>query len=94
MTLIHKMMMVGLGMTVAVATITLGDDGSDRPIPEQRQARLLERYGDQGIDANGDGELTRKEVQTFRAENGFQGQRRGFRAGRGEGRGHHERMFG
>ena len=43
--------------------------GCDRqctdPIPDERQAMLLERFGDQGIDANGDGVLTCDEVKAF-----------------------------
>jgi hypothetical protein len=37
------------------------------PIPDEKQARLLDRFGDQGIDANGDGALTCEEVRAFRA---------------------------
>jgi|GEM_PF-1661652 len=58
---------------------------------EERQAKLLERFGDQGIDANKDGELTREEVMAFFADfegGGFgRAHREGFR-GHGMGRGH------
>lgn len=36
-----------------------------RGIPEQRQTKLLEKFGEAGIDADKDGTLTRKEVRAF-----------------------------
>ncbi|MFQ5591468.1 MAG: hypothetical protein ACE5HE_09925 [Phycisphaerae bacterium] len=41
------------------------DPVTDTPLPEARQARLLERFGDEGIDADEDGALTIREVRTF-----------------------------
>jgi hypothetical protein len=35
------------------------------PIPQERQAQLLEHFGDKGIDANKDGTLTCDEVKAF-----------------------------
>jgi hypothetical protein len=35
------------------------------PIPAQMQTRLLEKFGEQGIDANGDGTLTCDEIKSF-----------------------------
>ena len=35
------------------------------PVPSERQAKLLERFGDKGIDANKDGTLTCDEIKTF-----------------------------
>jgi Ca2+-binding EF-hand superfamily protein len=35
------------------------------PIPAEKQAKLLEKFGDKGIDANKDGKLTCEEVQAF-----------------------------
>ena len=45
------------------------DDRADKPIPEKKQTKLLEQFGDDGIDADGDGVLTRGEVTTFFKEN-------------------------
>ena len=53
---------------VMFASTALADDEPGRPIPEARQEKMLEQYGDEGIDANGDGVLTREEVRTFFAE--------------------------
>ncbi len=36
-----------------------------QPIPDEKQAKLLETFGDEGIDANEDGVLTREEVREF-----------------------------
>lgn len=36
-----------------------------QPVPEDVQQRLLDRFGDDGIDANADGVLTRQEIRTF-----------------------------
>lgn len=41
---------------------------ADGTIPAEKQARLLEQFGDQGIDADGDGTLTRDEVRAFFAD--------------------------
>ncbi len=70
------------------------DDRADKPIPEKKQTKLLEQFGDDGIDADGDGVLTREEVTTFFKENpdlrparqeGWRGDRRGGRKGGGKG---------
>jgi hypothetical protein len=55
---------------VALAAVYAGDAQADenrpnRPNFEDRQARLLEQFGDDGIDADGDGTLTRQEVRAF-----------------------------
>lgn len=61
------------------------------PIAADRQAQLMERFGDEGIDADADGELTREEIRTFIREQfgedaapafGRFGRRHGF--GRGQ----------
>jgi hypothetical protein len=38
-------------------------------IPAKQQVKLLQQYGDQGIDANADGVLTRTELRDFRQKN-------------------------
>ncbi|MCG8409047.1 MAG: hypothetical protein MI923_27900 [Phycisphaerales bacterium] len=40
----------------------------DRSIPQDRQTKLLESFGSEGIDANNDGVLTRDEVHRFFGE--------------------------
>jgi len=37
-------------------------------LPQEKQEQLLERFGDQGIDADGDGTLTHEEVRAFLKE--------------------------
>jgi hypothetical protein len=56
------------GLAIVGATVALAGDGADKPIPEARQTKLLEKYGEDGIDANEDGVLTRDEVRAFFAE--------------------------
>ncbi len=64
----------------------------NEPIPEQRQDRLLERFGEKGIDADEDGTLTREEVRAFFADRPRDGRRGGLDLhNRGLGkRGNHE----
>ena len=63
--------LIGLmtGLTIVTSLISVSaafaEDQPVPPIPDARQARLLERFGDEGIDADGDGTLTREEVHTF-----------------------------
>jgi len=53
-------------MALAFANTVQADLGRrDRPVAEERHARLLERFADDGIDADADGTLTREEVRTF-----------------------------
>jgi hypothetical protein len=83
---------------VLVGTVW-ADEGTDQPIPDQRQTRLLEKFGAEGIDANGDGTLTYDEVHAFLADKhpaGWRGKwNRGEHFGaegwghHGKGRGHH-----
>ena len=74
------------GATMAFSLMSAGaaiaDDKPSKPIPEDRQAELLREYGDEGIDANGDGTLTRDEVRAFFAER--RKQARHDRIGRGD----------
>ncbi len=74
---------------MCVSTAAAGDKG-DKPISEEQQTQLLEKFGDDGIDADGDGVLTRKEVTTFfkahpdlrpARQEGWRGDRRGGRKG-------------
>ncbi len=57
--------------------VAVAYDDRDTPIPEARQARLLEKFGDEGIDSDGDRTLTREEVRAF-----FDRVRPGDRVGR------------
>ena len=64
-------------------------------IPDEKQTKLIEQFGGEGIDANKDGTLTRDEVHTFFAAKhpgkGFDGQ--GCRGMKGRG-GHGEKKRG
>jgi len=55
------------------------------PIPAQRQAKLLNDFGDKGIDANGDGALTCDEVKAFFQANPQLRPRHGGPANNGKG---------
>lgn len=55
-----------------VSTAQAQEEG-DTPIPEGKQTKLLEKFGDQGIDANDDGTLTQDEVHAFFAEKSGKG---------------------
>jgi Ca2+-binding EF-hand superfamily protein len=81
-------------MCVSTAAADDKADKTDKPLPEKRQAKLLEQFGDDGIDADGDGVLTRGEVTTFfkahpdlrpARQDGWRGDRRGGRKGGGKG---------
>ncbi|MCG3132090.1 MAG: hypothetical protein FLDDKLPJ_02901 [Phycisphaerae bacterium] len=43
----------------------------DQPVPAERAKALLEQYGEEGIDANADGTLTRREVFEFYRKKGL-----------------------
>lgn len=43
----------------------------DQPVPAERAKALLEQYGEEGIDANADGALTRREVFEFYRKKGL-----------------------
>lgn len=94
MALVFKTMLFGLGLTVAGASAPEANAGTGKPIRQHKQQRLMERFGDQGIDANGDGILTRAEVQAFHRENGFQQHRGGKRMGPAGRRGWRGPMMG
>ena len=68
-TYMRGFLIAGLAWTITTASTAVADDGADDPIPAARQVKLLERFGDDGIDANGDGSLTHEEVRTFLEEN-------------------------
>ena len=42
------------GSLLCVSTAA-ADDQADKPIPEKKQTKLLEQFGEDGIDADGDG---------------------------------------
>ncbi len=81
-------------MSLMYVSTAAADDKADKPIPEKKQTKLLEQFGEDGIDADGDGVLTREEVTTFFKENpdlrparreGMRGDWRGGRKGGGRG---------
>jgi len=82
MTLKTKLMLTGVGLSLTLTGVASARERGDKPIPQQRQAQLLEQFGEQGIDANGDGVLTRAEVRAFRRGKGL-----GRTEGAGEDRG-------
>jgi len=50
---------------VSLATARAGHGQELPPLDTEHQARLLERFGDEGIDADGDGVLTHEEARAF-----------------------------
>lgn len=75
-----------VALSLMSARVAFADDEPSRPIPEDKQEELLKEHGDEGIDANDDGTLTRDEVRAFFAEKRKHGKRgRGGRDGRGPG---------
>lgn len=70
---------VSVGVVLAVGEPT-------EPIPAARHAKLLERFGDQGIDADSDGVLTHEEIKAFFAAKHGHGEAR--KSGRKEGKHH------
>ncbi len=63
-------------LTVAFAGLVRADDKQPTgQMTDERQAWLLERLGDEGIDADGDGTLTREEVRAFFAKKHGEGTR-------------------
>ena len=97
---INSVMLPALALSAMLVTTAQAQEKADSPLPEAKQAWLLEKFGDQGIDANEDGTLARDEVQAFFVEKpgwGMKGKhgRHGLRGkkGRGhcdgEGWGHH-----
>ena len=79
-----------LAASLMCVSTAAADEKADKPISEKKQAQLLEKYGEEGIDADGDGVLTRGEITTFFKENpdlrparreGMRGDRRGGRKG-------------
>ena len=57
--------MLAITMALLIGNSAWGAVDPRQAIPEEREAGKLERFGEQGIDANGDGELTRDEVGAF-----------------------------
>ncbi len=68
---------------VLVGRVVAGAD-KHRPLTEEKKKDLLERFGDQGIDANSDGALTDKEVREFFADKGHR-----CKKGESKGEAHH-----
>ncbi len=79
------MILAALAVSAWGAGTVLADDES-QPIPQARQDRLLEKFGDQGIDANSDGQLTAEEVEKFFADRPALGKGPHHMRGRGAGR--------
>ena len=74
-----------LGTITWISAPAVAQGPPDGPLPDQAQERLLDRFGDEGIDADGDGVLTRTEVRSFFSEKrgpGNQGPLSGKRFGR------------
>ena len=70
-------------LAAAVSIHALADG---KPNVVDRHARLLERFGDDGIDANNDGTLTRDEIHAFFMGTGGEGRKGGpGRAAKGAG---------
>ena len=52
-------------LSVVFVGVVLAAGEPTEPIPAAKQAKLLEKFGDQGIDADSDGVLTHEEVKAF-----------------------------
>ena len=76
--------------SLMLASAAFAEGPPNGAVPEAKQARLLERFGDEGIDADRDGTLTRDEVETFFATNDLPCEKGRFRKGDSKGWGHAE----
>ncbi len=65
---VAMLLLAGVVMAAFVGAAYAGDEGTGQTIPPERQAKLMAKFGDRGIDANEDGVLTRDEVHAFFAE--------------------------
>jgi Ca2+-binding EF-hand superfamily protein len=63
-----SLVVLTFALSAGFVSVALADGEDTRPIPETTQAKMLERFGDEGIDADGDGVLTRDEVKAFFAD--------------------------
>jgi len=77
---ITRALIAGLAIVAFAATAQAGDEGQDTAVSQERQEKLMERFGDQGIDANEDGVLTRDEIHAFLGEKHGAGKMRGKHA--------------
>ncbi|MFQ5805434.1 MAG: EF-hand domain-containing protein [Phycisphaerae bacterium] len=72
-----KLMNTFVAATAALCMVFVGavfaSDDPAKPISTDRQANLLEKFGDQGIDADSDGVLTHAEVKAFFAQKHHRG---------------------
>ncbi len=79
-------------LAAVVVSAAWAQDTGATPVPEDKQAKLMEKFGDQGIDADEDGTLTQDEVHAFFAENHGKGHGKadcdGTQARKGHGHGH------
>ncbi len=68
----RKQMSMLVATTAALSVVFVGvvyaAGEPTEPISAAKQTKLLDKFGDQGIDADGDGVLTHEEVKTFFAE--------------------------
>ena len=86
-----------LALSVMLTAVAFACDEKNGVIPDEKQTKLIEQFGGEGIDANKDGTLTRDEVHTFFAAKhpgkwfdgqGCRGMKgRGYRGKRGGGPG-------
>ncbi|MHC4091269.1 MAG: EF-hand domain-containing protein [Planctomycetota bacterium] len=100
------MVAAAVAMSVAFVGVTFAAGEPTEPIPTAKQTKLLDKFGDEGIDADGDGVLTHEEVKAFFAEkyhpddagmHGLkEGKHQGMRGcfGHGMGKGKHHGMMG
>lgn len=62
---LHSFRLLTSSMAMLCVGGALADIHAAEPERDDLQSRLLARYGDEGIDANGDGTLTSEEIQAF-----------------------------
>ena len=60
-------------LSVVFAGVAVAASEPTESIPAAKQAKLLDKFGDQGIDADGDGVLTHEEVKAFFGEKHHRG---------------------
>lgn len=62
-------------MTLFIAGTALAQDQDGHKLTDEMRENLLDKFGDQGIDSDGDGVLTGEEVREFFANRNHDGQR-------------------
>lgn len=92
--LTNTLVLATAALSMAFVCVAIAGDAEGKPDCAGKQANLLEKFGDQGIDADGDGVVSHEEVKAFFAEKHgagehcMQGAKEGTHHGMGCGKGH------